>query len=334
MPDTTAVIFFVGLTVFTNSIQNDCGVKAILPRVVYNSPFTGTPIPHRLHSSARPQQLIAQAGGRGRFGGLLVLEEVQHVEDHEAVLVFPTASYHPSSNWGAPEVVKRNGTNTTYSFVRLDGDYVRFISNSAIIPTCNQPPTTLPASVKLPPLRNAVCPAKMQSLRSEYLPPYTGAAAVFDLPQGTLESCLSTPSANKRRLDTKLTLTSPGPYFVVSASTMKTRKELRLKANSAGFVELMVTNLPKRYLAGDTTELSTSAMNGLKHDNAYYAMGATANGSCNTSLEGWFNSLATNQVPPNCQLNGLGLKLMAGAPGQILDKVAAASFECSNTQWP
>lgn len=326
MPDTTAVIFFVGLTVFTNSIPNDCGVKAILPRVVYNGLDRGVPTQHQFHTSARPQQVIAQAGPSGRFG-LNLLEEVQHVEDHDPVLIFPTASYHPSSNWGTPEVIKRNGTNTLYSFVRLDGDFVRFISKSS------DPQSSL-VGMKLPPLKNAVCPAKMQSLRPEYLPPYTGAAAVFELPQGTLTSCRSTTSAGKTRLDTKLTLTSQGPFFVVSASTMKTRKELRLKGNSAGFVELMVTNLPKRYVAGDTSEIPSSAMNGLKHDHAYYAMGAT-NGSCNMSLETWYNTMqAANQLPPTCQLNGLGLKLAAGVPGPILETAAAASFECSNTQWP
>ncbi|HEX2062530.1 MAG TPA: hypothetical protein VHK90_17450, partial [Thermoanaerobaculia bacterium] len=33
MTDTSVVVFFVGIAVFSSSIPNDCGVKAIVPRV-------------------------------------------------------------------------------------------------------------------------------------------------------------------------------------------------------------------------------------------------------------------------------------------------------------
>lgn len=329
MPDTTAVIFFVGLTVFSNEIPNDCGVKAILPRVTYTSPYHGTPH-DRYKISSLPQQVIAQSGP-GRFGGAtqLAIGDYKHVEDHDAVLVFRTASYHPTSNWGTPEIIKGpNGTKTPFSFVRLDGDLVRFPSNSTT--------KTSLAGAKLPSLGEEVCPAKMTALKAEYLPPYTGAAAVFELPQGTLTPCLSTTSQGKERLDTKLVLTSPGSYFTVSANTMKTRKELRLKATS-GQVELLVANVPKRYLNGDTSVIAETALNGMHHDHAYYEMGSTAAGSCNMNLEQWYQAMKnTNQLAgiQQCNMTGPSWKTAAGPSGQILDSVLAASFECSNTQWP
>ncbi|HYI12456.1 MAG TPA: hypothetical protein VEK57_25610 [Thermoanaerobaculia bacterium] len=325
--DTNVVIFFVGLTVFSNSIPNDCGVKAILPSVVYTSPFHTPNERHKI--SALPQQVIAQAG-LGRFGGAtqVPLRDSRHVEDHEAVLVFSTASYHPTSSWGTPQKIKKqDGTDTPYSFVRLEGDLVRFLSNSTA--------ATSLAGAKLPALAGMVCPAKMQSLKPDYLPPYTGAAAVFELPQGTLTTCLSTSSQGKDRLDTKLVLTSPGPYFTVSASTMRTRKELRLKAAN-GQVELLVANVPKRYLSGDTSVIAATALNGIHHDHAYFEMGSTGTGSCAMNLEQWYQVMKTQLgVVPPCSMTGPNWKTTPGeGPGKVLEAVAAASFECSNTQWP
>lgn len=323
--DTTATIFFVGLTVFSNQIPNDCGVKAILPRVVYTSPLHH----ERYKISGQPQEVIAQAGGPSRRFGTAIpvpIGDYKHVEDHSAVLVFPTTSYHPTSNWGTPEVIKnKDGTPTPYSFVRLEGDLVRFPSNSTT--------ATSLAGVTLPSLGGMVCPAKMQSLKAEYLPPYTGAAAVFELPQGTITSCMSTTSHGMDRLDTKLELTSPGAIFTVSASTMKTRKELRLKATN-GQVELLVANVPLRYLNGDTSEIESTALNGMEHDHAYYAMGSSATGSCSMNLKQWYETMKNNNQLGNiqpCNLTGPYWKTTGGGG---LPSPMAASFECSNTQWP
>jgi hypothetical protein len=103
-------------------------------------------------------------------------------------------------------------------------------------------------------------------------------------------------------------------------------------------LELLVGNVPKRTLKGDYTELSSAAPNGIAHDQAYYSMGAANNGACSMTFRQWY---ATITAPPQCSMSGAPLGILA--PGStepvvvsppILNNAMAASFECSNTQWP
>lgn len=329
MPDISVVIYFVGLTVFTNQIDTDLGVKAILPRVIYKSPISTE---RHQHTSLRPQYQMAQIGGRVSRDALAApLFDVKHVEDHEAVLVFPTSSYHPSSTWGTPGVIlNANQTKSQWSYVRLDSDLVRFVSNS---PAMND----MTGVAKLPKLRTELCGTKMQTLRNDYQPPYTGAAGVFDITRGTLQSCKSAiPNTNSAfRLDTRLLLTAPSaPFFVVSASTSKIRKELRLKPSN-GTVELLVANVPKRYLQGSMGGVDPAALNGMSHDQAIFSMGA-GSGTCK-SLAEWLQDNDTSLMNvPDCAWSSLpAWKTASGsADSAAPEGIMMSSFECSNTQWP
>jgi hypothetical protein len=341
--------------VFSSQIPNDCGVKAILPRVV--DPNIRTTEPNHHSFLRREPFLIAQAEPRtlgvqrrngvpairipapplqeGTVIGGILNHDIKHVEAHDAVLVFQTASYHPSSNWGPPEVIKKpDGTVTPYSFVRLDGDRVRFQAANST------PPLTDIANLVAPRLANELCPARVQSLGHSYLPPYSGAAAVFDLPQGLLNSCRSPTPSGDFRFDTKLVVDASGSYFVVSASTMTVRKELRLRRPTSGRLELLVGNVPKRTLKGDFTQLSSNLPNGMAHDQAYYSMGAVGSGACSMTFQQWYLTIGKNYSPLPCSMSGAPLgKPMPGSTvpvvlsPPILD-VVAASFECSNTLWP
>lgn len=305
MADTSVIVFFVGLTVFSSSIPNDCGVKAIVPRV-----------DQHVTQQARPKLIASQT-----FPETYSLA-TEDVESHQAVIVFKYASLQRrASSWGPIDFMPRKNKDAPlYGYVTLDGDRVRFITNASNVKA------EIPPDLALPRLRDYVCPANMQKLRAEFLPPYNGAAAVFDLPEGTLQPCLSSMGANQR-IDVKLPLNVDG-NFVISASTMKEKKELVLAPDpDTGKLEVMIANVPTHYLRPKLT--SSLAVDGLPHVHAYYAMAGEQNGQCEKTLLDWFND--KKPAIPRCTLSVLGFN--AGR-SVIDDNTVMSSFECSNTQWP
>jgi hypothetical protein len=375
--ETKVIIFFVGLAVFSSQIPNDLGMKAILPDVTYVDPTTAIhhqvaqlarAEPSRFEQPASPGQgarpAPAPAPGTAtaaqRFGGGLLepFGPQPHVEDHQSVLIFPTATYDPSSSW--PKAPLQ--TDPNYSYVVLSRDHIRFLT---------QPPAVSPPLVTtglvLPSLFG-LCPG-MKPLQKNYLPPYQGAAAVFDLAdEGELTSCKSLTKANPPayRFDSKLVLKTTAQRFVVSASTMTSTKELRLNlSNVNGAVNVYVGNIPKRFLTGDFSEVPSTAINGVSHVRAYYDMGAAAS-KCAKPLKDWFDNDPAAQTVPDCgfTFTGAGIPPAPGGgnpnvtlalrmarqaqaipmrvaiPGEIPPakmgalQSMAMTFECSNSQWP
>lgn len=379
--ETKVIIFFVGLTMFTSGIPNDTGMKAILPNVTYVDPTTFRhQVAHAVRAEPiRLEQATPAQGARsapapmpatvtqaplGRQGldasAVQVWGPQPHVEDHKAVIIFPTSLYDNSSTW--PKTALQ--TDPNHSYVVLDRDFVRFVT---------QPPAGAPPLAKsgliLPSLA-ALCPG-MLPLRTSYLPPYQGAAAVFDLAnEGELSSCRSDTKANAPtfRFDSKLVLKTTAQRFTVSASTMTTTKELRLKLTgvNGGMLNVYVANIPKRFLAGDFNPVSATAIDGVPHYRAYYDMGASAS-SCTRPLKDWYDDPMSNASSvAECGFTFTGAGLPAGPgggnpnlphalrlarqsqapraavpiPGEIPPskigalQVAALTFECSNTMWP
>ena len=279
------IVHFVGLALFSSQVPNDCGLKAILPRVFYTASKT------------------AQAATKTR-----------HVEDHEAVLIFRTDSYVSGSTWGKPiPVPKIKGQTGSYEYVKLNGDRVRFdsgIDNQGL--DFDRP--------QLPPLV-ALCPA-MTTLDRRFEPPYNGAAAVFDLPQGSVKACNA-----GSRIDTEVKFNGDDT-FVVSASTMRITKELRLRP-LGGKVELIVANVPVNCLRNGVCEPpSATAMNGMSHVNVYYGM-VSKSTSCNKTIADWVAT--TTEVPS--ALCSIVLPLAAGGP--VRDgRTEMTDLECSNSRFP
>lgn len=299
------VVFFVGLTTFTAGIPNDCGVKAILPRVEQQKN-------QRAHVHAR-------------------------VEDHQAALIFETASYVGSTNWKKYDLKVKKG-ETPFSYVLLDRDRVRFLTSGATNEVANLGDIQLP---RLP----EICSATSK-LRRDFLPPYSGAAAVFDIPEGTLKACLSTArdSPAAKRLDTKVRLKTEG-QFVISASTMKQTKELRLKSKT-GKLNVAVANVPTRYLKGDYSERPETAADGMPHVHAYYGMGDGNTSDCTRTLKDWWETEQPEVEPCDipADFRGIGatpsgrpqqnpVTMADGLPSAVM-KGVIYNFECSNTQWP
>ncbi|MFL6244730.1 MAG: hypothetical protein ACJ74H_01805 [Thermoanaerobaculia bacterium] len=336
-------VFFVGLTTFTPGAPNDCGLKAILPRVVYS----GLQIRDDYHvhnMSAAPQLREAatpphrQLDSRGPYGARAYRVEEPHVEDHIAVLIFETSAYVSNVNWpikNLPAVVGK----PQYSYAPLDRDRVRFLTSGA-----TNPQATL-ANMPLPHLPQ-ICSATTK-LRRDYLPPYAGAAAVFDIPEGSLQACLSTAqhAPYGQRIDTKIQLKTSGD-FVISASTMKQAKELRLKAASNGQLNVAVANVPVGFVNGNYAPKPANAIDGVPHVHAYYAMGDADASSCTQTLTDWYNNTHPNVPPCSIPSSFEGLGKMAATRNQRSDinlavlppvlgeKSVIYNFECSNTQWP
>lgn len=293
------IIFFVGLTLWSEKVPNECGLKAILPTVVHQT------------------------------GGVSSLGNGAHVQDHKAAIVFSEASYVGQTGWGEPGRLQRGPNDPVYRVVWLDGDHVRFETGGAP----NYPASL--AGLVLPQLKQQLCPTKL-ALRSPFKPPYGGAAAVIALPEGKLQACVSLPADSPGRLDTQLDLKTNG-ILVISASAMRTTKELRLQADANGRIEVMIANVPATYYDNDYTTPSSTALNGASHMRAYESMIDPLNtGSCNKTIQQWFDELQNPDPILLCD----ALKFPASGP--VESEVAGlppmttvgASFDCSNTQFP
>lgn len=307
---TDVVIFFVGLTLWSQQIPNDCGVKAILPRVEHT---TCDGSAHGPAASPSPVSLLP-------------------IQKHQAAIVFPKYSFLPKTSplsqdaWGTPEELPgQNLTNDSEKllFVRLDGDLVRFLTNGA---------TNVPANLtgmRLARVREQLCPAR-STLRAEYQPPYySGAAAVVALPEGGLQACLSVPAESLGRLDTRVVMKTIDTLGISGGNS----KELRLKPRSADQpIQLMIVNLPESFFEGTP---AASEADGVSHMNVYVAMAEPGAAACALSLRQWWDQLDPDGIP---LCNPAALRAARGAlpvPDAMLPVwTSGANFECSNSQWP
>lgn len=351
------LLHVAGLSVVTNEVPNDCGIKIIMPRVQYVSPFRArfagpsagptspapaapvpqprsvpAPQPSRAQAAPAPQPSRAPHHSQGQPAATrtvgAILGDTPHVQDHISMLIFKTASLATAVNWPKVDLT---GVDAGYSYVVMEGDYVRLVANRP------DAPAKLDKLV-LPRLQKSCCP-QMTSLKSEYRRPYSGATAVFDIPQGELTSCLAPTREGPGRLDTELRLKSNNGFFVVSASTMTTTKELRFKVEPGRNLELVAANVPRAFLAAGYATPEANAIDGVPHYQAYYQMGDGQSASCNQPLEEW----RQKNIAPINDLLGCQVTVFATVAGKtnplalaggIAHKTLASNFECSNSQWP
>jgi hypothetical protein len=308
---TDVIVFFVGLTLWSQQIPNDCGVKAILPRVEHT---TGKGSAHSPAASPSPISVLP-------------------IPKHQAAIVFPKYSYLSQNGWGVPEELPgQTLTNDSGKllFVRLNGDTVHFLTNQA---------TNVPADMtgmKLARVREQLCPAK-NALRPEYQHPYSGAAAVVALPEGTLQACLSVPAESLGRLDTRVSLKTIDTLGI-SGSTLSNpkesnTKELRLKPRSAGEpIQLMIVNVPETFFNGSAAALEAD---GVSHMNVYLAMGEPGTAACALSLQQWWDQLDPDGIPLcNPPTSATARAAFPVSDAMLSVWISGANFECSNTQWP
>jgi hypothetical protein len=304
------IIFFVGLTLWSEQVPYDCGVKAILPRVGHSVPAvpTGT-VPEPEHA----------------------------IENHKAALIFRAESLVSQTGWDEVRTLplREPGSTTepVYKYVVLEGDSVRFLTNGA----ANEHPSL--TGMKLPKLGN-LCPA-MLNLRSAFqAPAYPGAAAVITLPEGAVRACLSVPAESQGRLDARLDLKTTGNLVIAAIAANKIR-ELRLEQQADRPIELIVANVPESYYKAAGPDRERDAMERASHVHAYYDMGEPATG-CAASLQPWWDHLDPEGIDlcaatfPAASAASMPPDVTLSMARNDIDLVSpsGANYECSNTQWP
>ena len=235
--DTTAIIQFIGIVLFSASVPNDPGVHAILPRI--------GEIQHIHNTSAqspKPQATLSPIG----------------VETHVSVIMYRGEDRQSGSGTWKQKGNLKNG----WEYVMLDGEQVQFLTNG----TNNVPevPTELPDASPL----TESCPrtASAPTLKAPFQPPlYKGAAAVVDIPFGTLGACVTNTPSVTERVDTTLVMKTEGALIITAKKTTEVvAKTITLDGDAVVYV----ANVPPYYLLTGTLAPNP----GEPHFHAYASM--------------------------------------------------------------
>lgn len=230
--DTTAIIQFIGIVLFTSSVPNDPGIHAILPRIGHEVRVS----PGDVHMHPEP---------------------VEGVENHVAAILYRDADVLTDSGTWAGRRNLKNG----WKFVILDGEQVQFLTNGN-----NGTPPGIPAEIPMAASPSASCltaaSATRPTLRDAFQSPnYKGASAVVDIPFGKLDVC----ATNSNRVDTSLLMQTDGVLFIAAKKTTElVAKTIALKGDAVVYV----VNVPPHHLL---TGIEQPAA-GEPHLNAYIAM--------------------------------------------------------------
>jgi hypothetical protein len=330
---TQAVIFFVGLALWTTTRGSDVNVNSTAR--LSNEPQINervqvvTPILHyNWKNSASTERMTASA----HTDMQLVADQwgnVQHVEDHIPLLITYTGSFDNPTGWTLQQL---GDQSSPFSYVRLDqASNVTFSTGGA---------SNSPLSI-----RQALLP-RVQGGRT----PNASDAVVFDLPEGSMQPCLSRTKAEKPRLDGRLELTTKGNEIVVNVKSGANERTLHIKRRTGDRrIVLMVANIPERYLQGNYKEHSENALEQMPHIQAYYALTNATCTNCAQDLKQWFLDNMEKMQPCDSDITGLMKQssscprppdistLVAAAaqnPSTFSGVMQGANFMCSNEGWP
>jgi hypothetical protein len=237
--DTTAIIQFIGIVLFSAAIPQDPGVHAILPRIEAQ-----THAEHYVNPGDAKQDAQMSAMG---------------VQEHVAVILYRDEDViSRGKGWRRTGSLK-NG----WEFVELDGEQVQFLTN-----TENAQPTIpgdIPRAV-MPTSRCLLSSIKPVGFKDEFQgPDYKGAVAVVDIPSGKLSACAARTRDESNRVDTTLLLNTDGVLFIAAKKSADAKaKTLALDGDAIVYV----ANVPPHYLFTGIAEPPT----GEAHSEAYRAM--------------------------------------------------------------
>ena len=237
--DTTAIIQFIGIVLFSSAIPNDPGVHAILPRI-----DAGTHATHNVNAGDTHQPAEEPPAG---------------VEDHVAVILYRDEDViERGKNWKRTGVLRNN-----WNFVELDGEQVQFLTNGRN----EEPkiPRDIPRAVA-PSSRCLLAARAPVGFKDEFQgPTYKGAEAVVDIPAGILSACAADTRTEANRIDTTLLMKTEGVLVI----TGKKATEARAKTITlAGDAVVYVANVPPHFLFTGVAEPPA----GEPHWEAYTAM--------------------------------------------------------------
>lgn len=228
------------------------------------------------------------------------------VEHHEAFLVFTEQDLLDVQGWE----VKR--LELGFLAIPLQGEHLTFV-NDAPDPAVN-------TTIALPHITN---PSNPTNLRPEYQPPaYSDAAAVFEIPNGTLKPCAKDPGSWSSRIDVELTLTNHGTFTIRSG-----KKSLTVNGNAI----VVAANTPFEYVNEHTAHA-----NGKPHNVVYCRMLTSGNCSAAMMAPADFTISHPNGGPPPCKDTNMAMpngqqRIVPAVPPTINSLM---DYACSTTQWP
>lgn len=297
------IIFFVGLTLWSEKLPNDYGVKAILPRVV----------------------------------------DKPHIENHTAALIFRKDSFVAQSGWKKVKELPRrdpaSATEPVYQYVPLDADTVRFLTKG----TNDRPSLAGMKLSRLGNLCPAILNLRADFRAPSYPGAAAVVALPEGKVRACLSVPAESQGRLDTRLDLKTTgelvvvTTTPGliPFFH--------RKLLRLKQQCGKPIELIVANLPASYYEKVMTMTDRVRIDSthLPHSIAYVDMGESSGPSCTPNLQNWWDHLDPEGIPLCSASAGFALPSMPpdvtlslAENNPDLISPSGVNYECSNTQWP
>ena len=224
----------------------------------------------------------------------------QGVEAHTAVILYQKSKKIGISNW-TPTTFR-----TTWEYVVLQGERLQFVTTAPnVTPSI---PSQLPHA----------CPT--MTLQSSFQPPdFTGAAAVVDIPEGSIDVCLANPSTSgdemTRRADTRVFVKTNGSLVVVATKPNAPARTITFSADATVYI----ANIPPRHLGG----IQQLAVIGLPHHAAYDLIGGTSNCTQVPNI---------GSISNNC--GSTVFKTAGGGEGDWSPQSIMINSECSNTQWP
>ena len=238
--NSTAIIQFIGIVLFSTGIQRDPGVHAILPRITHT--------PH-----------VEHAINKGDLHAM-TSSDPDTVQDHVAVVLYRTKDViDKSKGWSVSNKTLSGG----WEFVQLDGDQLQFFT------TERNPEPKIPAGLPLAMAPNSVCLTEakepVQLSEAFQAPNYKGAAGVVNIPFGTLQACTARSGGDNGRVDTSLLLKTDGLLVIGAKNPIENKgKTITLTGNAIVYV----ANIPPHYLFTGKMEPPT----GQPHWMAYTAM--------------------------------------------------------------
>lgn len=321
MPVSTAsaaIIYFVGIVVFSNQFSQDGGLRAMMPR-----------IPGPAHEHVGAKQRTDKEGAPTA------------VESHVALIAFRACDYISSKGWAPVGLEAVPGL----LYVKLDGEHVKFTSTGRVIGDpifeveeikLRQRQTKgkgrLDAEPRkelgLPHLQTSCCP-KMKALKDDFKPPFKGAAAVLDVSNGTPKPCRAkgiappgqgVPELPKRRIDTQVAIPTNGALVITGTKDDVTR-EIRVRGDALVYA----ANMPSGFL-------EDVVGNSRPHFEAYYAMADNTEGCTGFGCSA---DATLTECDPVADLRiGIDGTVVPERPPIDLTAYARFDFECSNSQWP
>jgi len=283
----TAMIQIIGIYLLSNQVVPG-RLIAIAPRM----PCPSSPI---LLRSVTAEQAMNNAG----------------VEEHEAIMVFARSDYSNPIGWTPAPMPD----DPEKMYVKLDGEQIRFISNSSTkgpdlqAGTASNARPAFISDLGLPHVEGRCC-ANPQ-LRPEYLPStgYLLAAAVLDFSNGRGNGCL----LESGRKDTIVHIDNDGT-LIVEGTKGETKK--RITFNGAAY--LIFANVPM-----DATGDSHCEASG-PHNLAYSAM--------IRPCKRYVDCPRPQSDMPNCKFGPT--LLTPNSSDTLILPYARIDAQCSNNQWP